>query len=54
MTKTELIVGVFVALLTIAVALLITYCADNKGYVSDEEWERSRQKTDEPDEEVRK
>ena len=54
MTKAELMVGVVIAIITIAVALLITYCADNKGYVSDEEWERSRQKTDEPDEEVRK
>ena len=40
MTKTELIVGVFIALLTIAVALFLAYSADNKGYVSDEEWER--------------
>lgn len=54
MTKAELMAGVVIAIITIAVALLITYCADNKGYVSDEEWERSRQKTDEPDEEVRK
>lgn len=46
MTKTELIVGVFVALLTIAVALLLAYSADNLGYVSDEEWERSHQETD--------
>ncbi len=54
MTKAELMAGVVIAIITIVVALLITYCADNKGYVSDEEWERSRQKTDEPDEEVRK
>ncbi len=54
MTKVELIVGLLMAIASVAVALLITYCADNKGYVSDEEWERSRQETDEPDEEVRK
>ena len=50
MTKTELIVGVFVALLTIAVALLITYCADNKGYVSDDDWERSQHEEEDDDE----
>lgn len=54
MTKAELIVGLLIAIASIAVALLIAYCADNKGYVSDEEWERSCQKTDEPDEEVKK
>ena len=43
MTKVELIVGLLMAISSIAVALLIAYCADNKGYVSDE-----------PDEEVRK
>lgn len=45
-----MIVGIVIAIITISVALLITYCADNKGYVSDEEWKRSRQE----DEEVRK
>ena len=54
MTKVELIVGLLMAIASIAVALLIAYCADNKGYVSDEEWERFRQNTDERDEEVRK
>lgn len=49
-----MIIGIVIAIITISAALLITYCADNKGYVSDEEWERSRQNTDEPDEEVRK
>ena len=49
-----MIIGIVIAIITISVALLITYCADNKGYVSDEERERSRQNTDEPDEEVRK
>ena len=49
-----MIIGIVIAIITISVALLIAYCADNKGYVSDEEWEHSRQKTDEPDEEVRK
>lgn len=49
-----MIVGIVIAIITISAALLITYCADNKGYVSDEEWERSRRETDEPDEEVRK
>lgn len=51
MTKAELMAGVVIAIITIAVALLITYCADNKGYVSNEEWERSHKETDE---EVRK
>ena len=54
MAKAELIVGLLIAIASIAVALLIAYCVDNKGYVSDEEWERFHQKTDEPDEEVKK
>lgn len=54
MTKAELIVGILIAIASIAAALLIAYCADNKGYVSDNEWEHFRRETDEPDEEVRK
>ena len=50
MTKTELIVGVFIALLTIAVALFLAYSADNKGYVSDDDWERSQHEEDDDDE----
>lgn len=46
MTRTELIVGIFIALITIAVALLLAYSADNKGYVSDYDWERESEEED--------